>query len=549
MRLHWFVTFRANRLGLLRKIAPSWLYSPWRRIVQAAAFATFLVMLFWVLQPASPPPPDALLPQDLSDAQAARQFFPTDLFLMLDPLANASAAIAARAWVPSLTAAGILLLLSAALPRVFCGYLCPLGTLLDLSDWLVTGRFKRFHVRSRGGYANVKYYLLIALLGCSAFGLLLSGYLSAIPLVTRGLTVSIGYLQASTVTGLSNLPPLEWQNYAAVALLLGVLALSLMGKRFWCRCVCPTGAVFSLMSLLRLTQRKVSDRCVECGQCAKACAFGAVHATYGTRTADCTFCQTCGGACPAGAITFTHRWHELDAKPADPAPHVSLSRRGFLAAGVGGLMMAAVPLYGRTGREPLIRPPGANPEERFLDLCIRCGQCMKACPTNLLQPAGLHQKLEQIWTPQANADYGRCDPTCNLCGKVCPTGAIRLLTVEEKRRWRMGLAEFDSAACLAYQGKECSFCGDACAAAGYEAIEFLEPDREENAPRASRKSKASAPPDEPSAPGLPIVDSDRCAGCGACQNACHVNRVRTGKLARPAIRVKPREERIEGRGQ
>ena len=138
MRLHWFVSSPNRRFGALRKLLPGWARSPLRRLVQAGAFAAFFLLVFWQLRPVPP------------DGTSSFQL-PPQVFLWLDPLANASAAVAARTFTASLLVAGGILLLSIALPRMFCGYICPLGTLIDLSDWLVTGRFRRLHVSATGG--------------------------------------------------------------------------------------------------------------------------------------------------------------------------------------------------------------------------------------------------------------------------------------------------------------------------------------------------------------------------------------------------------------
>ncbi len=123
---------------------------------------------------------------------------------------------------------------------------------------------------------------------------------------------------------------------------------------------------------------------------------------------------------------------------------------------------------------PPVRPPGSVPEESFLQLCIRCGECFKACPNNVLHPLGFQQGLEGLWTPQVVADWAGCESSCNACGQVCPTGAIRALPLEEKRVARMGLAIVDPRTCLPYAGREaCQLCVDECHSAGYHAIEFI----------------------------------------------------------------------------
>ena len=147
-------------------------------------------------------------------------------------------------------------------------------------------------------------------------------------------------------------------------------------------------------------------------------------------------------------------------------------------------LRAAWPWQGsprRSGRIGLTRllfgrcaPPGSVPEPQFLTLCIRCGECFRACPNDALQPLGFAQGLEGLWTPHLVADWSGCETSCNNCGQVCPTGAIRALTLDEKRTTRMGLAVVNQETCLPYSQREaCQLCVDECVVAGYNAIELL----------------------------------------------------------------------------
>jgi NAD-dependent dihydropyrimidine dehydrogenase PreA subunit len=200
---------------------------------------------------------------------------------------------------------------------------------------------------------------------------------------------------------------------------------------------------------------------------------------------------------------------------------------GAAALGVG------VPLAvgdGTEPREPAIRPPGSVPEDKFLQLCVRCGQCIKVCPNNVLQPAGLEDGFNGLWAPKVIADWSGCEPSCNNCGQVCPTGAVRALGLEEKRVARIGLAEIDCQACLPHAGRQaCQLCVDECRMAGYNAIEFI---------RIGGQIDESGRPVEDSGYLAPAVREDRCVGCGLCQMRCRSINVKSRKLlGRSAIRV------------
>jgi ferredoxin len=111
----------------------------------------------------------------------------------------------------------------------------------------------------------------------------------------------------------------------------------------------------------------------------------------------------------------------------------------------------------------LIRPPGARPEHQFLDLCVRCGECMKVCTTNALQPVMFEAGMAGMFSPRLMPRTGYCEYNCTLCGQVCPTGAIPLLPVAEKQKQVMGLAVFDKKLCLPYaKGESCMTCEEHC---------------------------------------------------------------------------------------
>ena len=166
----------------------------------------------------------------------------------------------------------------------------------------------------------MKYYLLAAVLVASLCGVLLSGFVSASPVVTRGLMFTAARLQLAILKGPGHLAPVDWTFYLSIGLFLLVFLLGLLGRRFWCRYVCPSGALFSLGNLLRVGQRKVADTCIDCRRCIEICPFDAIQEDYTTRTADCTFCQTCGGVCPPGAIAFVTRFHDEQFKPDGKSP-------------------------------------------------------------------------------------------------------------------------------------------------------------------------------------------------------------------------------------
>ena len=550
-RVNLFVSFRkrSERDGwrgrvyeFLERLAPVTRSSPIRRGIQLGCLLGFLYAFFCVCWPYA---------ETFNEATFSnKESFKVELFLLIDPLVGLSTALAGR-FVNSATLWWTAAILAACLfvPRGFCGYVCPLGTLIDGFDWLIGRHFRRWHVRNesaRGWWVHVKYYLLAAVLVSSLCGVLLSGFVAAIPVVTRGMMFTAARLQLLIMKGSGHLAPVGWTFWLSIGLFAAVFFLGLLGRRFWCRCLCPSGALFSVANLLRIGERKVEPTCIRCRRCTEICPFDAIQEDYATRTADCTFCQTCGGVCPPGAIQFTSRFPANEGQPGGElsVPPRPLSRRAFVAtataaAGTAALFRLPASASGSDAPRPL-RPPGSVPEELFLDLCIRCGQCFKVCPGPVLHAAGLEYGWESLWTPVVRPDHAGCHQDCNFCTLVCPTGAIQPLDIAVKRRVHMGLARVDTETCLPFRSadrRECDVCYVECRQAGYDAIELREVE-----------IKLDPPPPEGMFSELelremthiraPFVNAAACVGCGICQYRCHTLYVVQQRiLDRSAVRV------------
>lgn len=529
----WFANLETGKPGrlrlLLKRLGPTWTSAPLRRLVQSACLIIFLVLFLYVCWPYSARPAADRVdwPAHYAEDLARKEWIPAESFLVIDPLVSLSTALASHSWVWSLTCAAAILIVCVVIPRGFCGYLCPLGTVIDLFDWSIGSRLTRFRVRDDGWWVHIKYYVLLATLVAALCGVLVSGFVAAIPVITRGLLFVLGPLQTGLGRGWHQVPPPNAGHILSLVLFAVVLGLGFLKPRFWCRYVCPSGAVFSLGNLFRLTERKVESSCIHCNKCVEICPFDAIKADFTTRTTDCTLCQTCGGVCPTGAIKFVERWNHVELKILNdpPTQETPLGRRGFLAAGIGvasgiagGLGLAGVTAtWGANLDDPQawrpIRPPGSVPEQDFLQMCIRCGECYKACPNDVLQPIGFQQGLEGLWTPHVVADWAGCESSCNACGQVCPTGAIRALPLVEKMVCRMGLAEINLQTCLPHAGREaCQLCVDECHHAGYHAIEFT---------RVHTEVDPDGNPVEDSGFLAPVVLSEKCVGCGLCQTRCY----------------------------
>ncbi len=529
------------------RIGPVTRSSPVRRGIQIGCVTAYLFAFFYMCWPYAEHFSRTTLPE--------RSAFPPDLFLLIDPLVGISTLVAARVFHgPTVVWAAAILLTCALVPRMFCGYICPLGTLIDAFDWLVGRHFARWHVTTngpKGGWVHTKYVLLVLVLATSLGGVLSAGFLAAIPVLTRGLLFSGGHLQLGLIKGRGQIPPFHSAVYVSLALFAVVFLVSLFGRRFWCRYLCPSGALLSAWNVLRVGQRQVAESCISCNRCVEICPFDAIKEDFTTRTADCTFCQSCGGVCPTEAIQFVTRWGRSELKT-DGEPKVEprpVSRRAFVFAAATGVAAATSIRFARDAsgdvRVP-VRPPGSVEEQSFLDLCIRCGECFKVCPGPVLHSAGWEYGFESLWTPVVHPEHAGCHQECNFCTLVCPTGAIRPLELETKRKTHIGLAVVDRRACLPYRAdgpEECDLCLVECQQAGYHAIEMrpiqLPVDRDE----LEANGFSDMEIEQMSTILAPVVDRKKCVGCGICTYRCHTRYVKQSKkLLQSAITVVPLQE-------
>jgi ferredoxin len=212
-------------------------------------------------------------------------------------------------------------------------------------------------------------------------------------------------------------------------------------------------------------------------------------------------------------IKALYRWIKNYFRPPRHA-RLDLGRRALLGAGVaglgGGLLFRSHPQSSkRTFNPALIRPPGSLAEEEFLSKCIRCGECMKVCPTNGIHPTLTEAGLEGLWSPVMNMKVGYCEYECTLCTQVCPTHAIQQLTVPQKKQVKIGLAFFDKNRCLPYAlARTCIVCEEHCPTPK-KAIWF------EEVPVRNIRGETVVVKQ-------PHVDPDLCIGCGICENKCPV---------------------------
>ncbi len=482
-----------------------------RRFVQASCLALFCLLL--------------------GSAESGWFFgLPSDLFLRLDPFVGLAVPLTVRAVVPTLFPALFIILLAVLAGRMFCGWFCPMGTTLDIAGGITRRILRRRKSAFLHSHAPVprslKYLGLAAILSAALCGVNLVFWASPIALVTRLYALVLHPLGLEGVgQGLEAASPLlerlganDWlyvqpdsrrffTAWFVGAFWLALIVLESVRPRFWCRYLCPAGALLGLCSRFAFRKRHVSPGCTSCGRCSAQCPAGILKEDPAlSQPSECLTCQACVSVCPRKAVHFGRG--DMSAPPSAaaslPSPSLSPrlpSRRAFcvsLAAGTALAGLSHVDTLRQTHSEGLVRPPGSRPEPDFLKRCLRCGECMKACPTGGLQPAWFQSGFSGMFTPFLDPRSGGCRPDCAACGAVCPTQAVFALPLKEKRWAKMGTAVIDQKTCLAWaDDKRCMVCKENCP---YGAIDV------------EVRSGHKAP--------IPLVHENRCYGCGFCEKHC-----------------------------
>jgi polyferredoxin len=519
-----------------------------RRISQIAFLLIFLALLiFTSMRPAS------------ASSSDIHMRAPVRMFFVLDPLVAVTNALATHALYRGLLWSLVILLPTLFVGRFFCGWICPMGTLQhfvgNMQSEAKRGR-QRIETNRYKRWQTIKYVVLISGIVAAFFGSMVIGTLDPFSLLVR--SIGLALLPAFNFATRAVLVPMEHSHVGAIkttgeslhtilqatildfrqahfaqSLVLGVLFLLIMWAsmritRFWCRAICPLGALLGAVSRWSiLGLHKDASSCDKCNRCLLNCQ-GGDDPIGGVpwRKSECLMCMNCTGSCPHGALQF--RFFGKENEVASP----DLGRRRTVTGIVAGA--AAVPLMranvglGKSRYERLLRPPGAVDESDFLSRCIRCGECMKVCPNNSLHPTLTEAGLEGLWTPTLVPRVGYCEPSCVLCSEVCPTGAIWEITPKDKG-WvvgvggpphqpvRLGTAFYDRGRCLPWAlATDCIVCEEWCPVSP-KAI-YVEEAQVIDSVGNTKTVKQ------------PRVDPSRCVGCGACEYACPLQE-------RPAVYV------------
>ncbi|GAB7026602.1 4Fe-4S binding protein [Geotalea toluenoxydans] len=443
-------------------------------------------------------------------------------FFRADPLVLASYLAAVRSFTWLLLPALLVIVFTLILGRFFCGWICPLGTFLDL----ITGWIKKT-APLKFLKGNLKYWLLLPLLSLALFNINLAGVLDPIAIFLRALTfffyplmgdaVRQGWTKLYYLVGeqrdflepaygviRDHLLPFRETFYplafVSALMFIAIIFLERYERRNWCRNICPLGTLLGMVARFSPLKRMPVDLCPDCKACSTVCPTSFDREIL--QQDECILCMDCLRACRFRRISFNFRFLSKNDQPYLPA------RRVLLGGLVSGFFLSGFFRFRHPEAEALVlRPPGVRDEGEFLKKCVRCGECMKVCLKSALYPAVMQSGPESLFTPVVIPRLGYCEYNCTLCGQVCPTGAIPNLPVAEKKLAVIGKAVFDKNHCLPFARKtNCIVCEEHCPipqkAIRSESVEDVDLN--------GRKILLQKP----------YVVDELCNGCGICENVC-----------------------------
>ncbi len=406
-------------------------------------------------------------------------------FLKYDPLIFLTH-LNKRFIIPVIT----IIILTLIFGRFFCGWVCPLGTLIDLLDYVLKPIRNIINKKT-----DIKGARFLKLFNRYPPSWLILGII-LITIFTPAAVLQIFHPNIWIIRIFS-------LSTAGIVFLFVLIIFALILRRFWCRFLCPLGAFYGLLSSISIIKLNISNcsRCKICDQC----PMGAADYTKGRiYNHQCILCFDYEYRCPSQGFSYNTKMLKLDY---DNSRREFLIKAGYVTA---GLALGSINIISANVQETnLLRPPGVTNESDFTKRCLRCFQCVRSCPNGIIKITGIQYGLSSFLTPHLNFHEYGCDYNCQVCQKVCPNYAIPLQSLKEKQHTKIGVAKIDHNLCVVYtKGINCIVCEEFCPVPE-KAIELT--------PKVVTKDNG-----ETLELKLPKVNRDLCIGCGICEANCPV---------------------------
>lgn len=415
-----------------------------------------------------------------------------------------------------------LVVLTLVFGRVYCSVICPLGVMQDIAahagrlqkgrkyrysyspavTWLRYGVFTLFVIAVVAGIAS--FAALLA--PYSAYGRIVQNLFQPVYIWCNNLLADVAEHYDSYAFYHRDVWIRSIGTFAVAAATFIILAvLAWRNGRTYCNTVCPVGTMLGFLSRYSWFRVHIdTDRCNGCGLCAKGCKAACIDPK--THTVDysrCVACFDCLENCHQQAISYSHKTSVSQApRGTDEVRRAVIS--GLAVAGASAVTaqerkkvdggLAAIAAKEAPHRETPLHPAGSVSLDHFASRCTACQLCVAACPNDVLRPS---EDLGSFMQPHMSYERGYCRPECTRCSQVCPAGAIRPVTREEKSSVKIGTAVWIADNCLPLtDGIDCGNCARHCPAGAITMVE--------NADGAI----------------IPAINAERCIGCGACENLC-----------------------------
>ena len=375
-----------------------------------------------------------------------------------------------------------IVLLTLLFGRIYCSVICPMGIFQDLVIWIRRKGEKLFKKKKTHKFKYVSEHkwvrygvLVLSIVSIIASGQMLIALIA--PYSAYGRMVrSVAAMGSDTMT-----PALIITGLLTLVI---ICICAWMWGREYCNTVCPVGTTLSLLSRFSLFRPVIDEsKCINCGKCARGCKSGCIDfKAHKIDYSRCVDCFDCIETCAEDALKFKY---VLNCKPVK-----ANADQDNMHGGLAEVIDKKSP-----DRSERMVPPGAGSVKSFYDHCTGCQLCVSACKNNVLRPSS---DLEHLMQPVMQYDKGYCRPECNACSQVCPAGAIKPVSVEQKLAVRIGVAHVNLDLCLPATGKDsCGNCAYHCPSGAIRMVRQ----------QGSRNQ-------------IPSVVEDRCIGCGACENLC-----------------------------